>query len=308
MKLPKTPFFETFAFTDIFPELIESDRWDTYDYIGTVSWKAPLKFAESFKFGPFIMVDILKQTPNGTDVIALVGQKDPINILESAEEAHPRFGEAWRGLLQAYNRFTPEQIETTGMEPFYCNYWLAKPRYVKDFISFMQTAHIHMTNLSTIQDALWTNAKYLNNTKVSQDVFGLDYYTNHPFVLERLSPFFFGVQKLNIFIYKKFRVVWSAPADAPLMAKTARSRDGSVQRLREKHPAFIRNKSKSTRVRGNNLAGQRVPSTSQIASQGHIFPRSPAKQKVNYPERYQQYKTMVTNRLAEQAGGHADAT
>ena len=210
LRLPQSALFESYAFSKLFPRLIEEDKWDEYDYIGTISWKAPLKFARAFFFGPFNMSDIIAQTPEGTDVIALVGQQGEYNLLERAEDAHPRFGEAWRGLLRAFDMFTPEQIETNGYTAFYCNYWLAKPAHVKTFIPFISKAQRLLINLPTIQEALWTDAKYLNNTKIAREVFGLNYYPNHPFLLERLTPFYFGVQNLKIFVYKKFGVVTDA--------------------------------------------------------------------------------------------------
>ena len=205
IKLPQSVFFETYAFTHIFPARIESDAWHEYEYVGTISWKAPLKYEHALRLGPLNMTDVVTSAPPGTDVIALLGQKNESqNLLGKAVKLHPRIKVIWFGLLRSFQKFSAHEISTEGMTPFYCNYWLAKPEHVVRFIPFMQEAQRQMENLPSIQDALWSDAHYLKNTNLTQKVFGLDYYTYHPFVLERLTPFFFNVEKLSIHIYGIF--------------------------------------------------------------------------------------------------------
>lgn len=209
LKLPKSIFFETYAFTHTFPDRIKKDAWHKYEYVGTISWKAPLKFEHAFRFGPLNMTEVVESAPPGTDVIALVGQKNESqNMVDKAVVMHQRLKEIWDSLLKAYERYSPEEISTDGMSAFYCNYWLAKPEHVMKLIPFMKKAHTLLESLTSIQDALWSNAHYLDNKALSQKVFGLNYYTYHPFVLERLTPFFFNTEKLSIYVYKKFSKVF----------------------------------------------------------------------------------------------------
>ena len=210
VRLPQTVFFETYAFTNIFPDKIIADEWENYDYVGTVSWKAPLKFMENFRFGKLVMSSIVKRAPDDADVIALVGQHlTNYTMLEKASQAHPRFKEVWEGLLGAFNKYTPEEISTEGMTPMLCNYWLARPQHAIKFIDFMKKAHHLMETLPSIQEPLWSNALYWANKNLTQKIFGLDYYAYHPFVLERLTPFFFNSENLNVFLYMRYKRVWN---------------------------------------------------------------------------------------------------
>lgn len=213
IRLNASVFFETEAFTAHFPSLMIKDKWELYDYIGTISWKAHIKFTKAFGFGMFNLSDVISSAPDNVDVIALVGQRDAKfdNMLNESTRNHKRFDEIWIGLLQAFNRFTPEQISTHGMIPFYCNYWIAKPQYVARFIPFMKEAHGYLTNLSSIQDALWSNPKYIGNKHVAKVVFGRKYYAYHPFILERLSPFFFNMENRSIYVYKQFVNITQLP-------------------------------------------------------------------------------------------------
>lgn len=207
LKVPSSVYFESYAFVHSFPALAMKDQWDKYDYVGTLSWKAPLKFKYSFDFGHLSMKSVLQKAPNSSDVIAFVGEKNAHDLLNKTNRLHPRFQEVWSGLLSAFNRYSDHEISTVGMTPFYCNYWLARPQHVRQLILFLTDAHGFLQNLTTIQEALWSNAGYLSNKKLSQAVFGLDYYAYHPFVLERLTPFFFNSKNLNIFVHKKLKAV-----------------------------------------------------------------------------------------------------
>lgn len=201
MSLPQSLLFESYAFTYIFPRRIETDAWHEYEYVGTISWKAPLKFEQLFYFGSLNLTDVLAGAEPGTDVIALVG--DSQNMVTRANGIHPRFKEVWTGLLQAFERFSPEEISTEGMTVFYCNYWFAKPEHVVRFIPFMKKAQQMLKTLPSIQAALWSDSDYPKNTNLTSKIINLDYYPYHPFVLERLAPFFFNVEKLKIHVHKQ---------------------------------------------------------------------------------------------------------
>lgn len=203
LKLPQNKFFESFAITSMFPDLVERDQWLKYDWVGTVAWKVPVKFLGGFSFGPFNISDILASAPVGTDVIGLAGAKGARSVLANTKDQR-HFWKVWSGLLTAFNRYTPHQISTAGMKPFYCNYWLARPEHVLKLIGFTKRVQFLLDNLTSIQGALWSKHDYFPNAKLTQKVFGLDYYTYHPFILERITPFFFHAEKLNVFIYKSF--------------------------------------------------------------------------------------------------------
>lgn len=205
--LNQSVFFETELFTKHFPTLMVTDNWSNYDYVGTISWKAHLKFTQAFHFGMFNLSDAITSAPPDVDVIALVGKHDSnfVSMLNESTKSHPKFAYIWIQLFSQFPEFTPEQISTRGMIPFYCNYWLAKPDLVARFIPFMEKAQYLLTNLAPLQEALWSNPKYVGNKHVAEAVFGRKYYAYHPFILERLTPFFFNAENRSIYVYKHFK-------------------------------------------------------------------------------------------------------
>ena len=207
--LPQSVFFESVVFIDIIPQLI--NEWINYDYVGTISWKAFHKFKYLFEVGELSIPDAVSSAPAGVDVIGLLGSirnlthGRPISMLKKATNMHPRFSDIWSKLLGAMN-YTSQQISTEGMTPFYCNYFLTKPAHMLKFISFIREATELIQSLTSIQEDLWSDAHYKGNTKnntgIAKRVFGRDYYAYHPFIGERLSPFFFNAQNLSIYVYK----------------------------------------------------------------------------------------------------------
>lgn len=207
--LPQSVFFESVVFIDIIPQRI--NEWINYDYVGTVSWKAFHKFEKVLKVGELSIPDAVSSAPAGVDVIGLLGWSKnltngkPISMLTKANNMHHRFSDIWSKLLGAMN-YTSQQISTEGMIPFHCNYFLTKPAHMLKFISFIRTATNLMQSLTSIQEDLWSDVHYKNNIDIAKRVFGRDSYAYHPFIGERLSPFFFNAQNLSIYIYKTVMV------------------------------------------------------------------------------------------------------
>lgn len=210
VRLPSTVFFETDVFVNHFPRLMAKDLWTQYDYVGTISWKAHIKFSMAFNFGMFNLTDIIASAPENVDVIGFVGQAKgkAVSMLLEAKKVHKRFEEIWTGLLDAFSTYTPEQISTNGMIPFYCNYFLAKPQHMVRFLPFIKQAQNYLQHLPSIQEALWSDPKYtVGKATVAKAVFNRTVYAYHPFILERLTPFFFNVENRSIYVYKKFSIV-----------------------------------------------------------------------------------------------------
>lgn len=177
-----TPYMENVMFTEYFPNL--EHEWRDADYVGTLSWKARTKI----KFDmPAIIEELALLQP---DVFALnPGKKQ---TLMKQPRIHPKFKELWIAVL---NRFGVSKDIATSKQivPFYCNYWLAKPEYLRAYMQFNQRV-VHMLETDAeLQNDLWSDAKY--KTKLPkervQQVFNRPYFTYHPFICERLCCFFF---------------------------------------------------------------------------------------------------------------------
>jgi hypothetical protein len=80
----------------------------------------------------------------------------------------------------------------------YCNFWMAKPTYLKDYIDLF--ASTFLPKLES-QAAVWTDSEYKGNKKYSKQererlfkIFTKSYYPLHPFICERF---------INSFAYSK---------------------------------------------------------------------------------------------------------
>ena len=130
-------------------------------------------------------------------------------MLWQAKYSHKRFNEIWYPLLKSFShnnipRYKPKEISTSNMTVFFFNYWLTKPRIMLNFAEFMRTVHEQLSNLEGIQDALWSDSGYeIKNIPLAQAIFKKDYYTFHPFILKRISPFYFNTKNYSINVHRK---------------------------------------------------------------------------------------------------------
>ena len=83
-----------------------------------------------------------------------------------------------------------------------------------------------METLPTIQKDLWSDANYWRNNELTMNIFNKPYYAYHPFVLERLTPFFFNVSNANIHVYKYFGMykAWKEKSDSAVKQQMAQTR------------------------------------------------------------------------------------
>ena len=76
-----------------------------------------------------------------------------------------------------------------------CNYWMAKPELMQDYINFAKKIKQRMDETSDggLQALLYSDSQYrgqLSKERLVQ-ISGKPYYTYHPFICERLPGFFF---------------------------------------------------------------------------------------------------------------------
>lgn len=179
--------------------IAHKDEWINYDYVGTLSWKSHTKIR-------LPKLDHIKSIESinfeNPDVVAFAPAN--MNLLYQATRDHGfKFKTLWIEILKKLN-YSMEKIMDPSIKLFWCNYWMAKPNVMLDYIKFFQQVKLVLENTKEIQSDLWSNSNY--NGYVSKErlieIFGRPYYTYHPFLLERLPCFFFH-QKYKILPYQE---------------------------------------------------------------------------------------------------------
>ena len=192
-------YFESYAFANIFPK--DFSAWDNYVYVGTISWK----FSEKVGMKPNIIPKIMSSINSlEVDVIGFLYSRFNGSLVSITNVHHPKFSQIWILLMESFgDRFTTEQVKECCLEIFFANYWIGKVKLVKQLSIFHKEVQDRMDFLPSIQQDLWSDAKYIScgsNMKQTplQDIFNRSYYTYHPFILERISPFYFAALNASI--------------------------------------------------------------------------------------------------------------
>lgn len=177
---PGARYMEGAAFLSLLPSL--RDEWRDADFVGTLSWRASDKIRIPPNFE-----DILREV-RGSDVVALLPSTE--KLLPQAVRSHPRFLECWVPLLLRLG-VRPEEAVRDDVACFFCNYWLATPRRMDEWLAWFARAVQVLDSAPEVQDALWSPSGY--GSRLSPErlaaVYGVDYLPMMPFVAERLAPF-----------------------------------------------------------------------------------------------------------------------
>jgi hypothetical protein len=185
--MPTTMYMENWVYS----EFLDAHRseWEGCDYVGTISWKAPTKIymPDMAK----VATVIARQGAAGVNVDAIALFSWPKEtLLQQARETH--FESLWVDWLKLMG-YTESDARASDIPLFLCNYWLAKPSLMNDYIRFFKRAKYILDSDPSLIDRLWANSGY-NVTIERQrciDVYGRPYYPHHCFLAERLAPFFF---------------------------------------------------------------------------------------------------------------------
>lgn len=201
LKIPSSVYLENCMYGFLLEQLLkqESIPWDTYDYVGTLSWKAPSKIAipDMDAVSRYLRV-------SDHDVVAFCFNASTLSLVTQASMTHRAFRSIWCELLDQLG-MDAEDVDTK-VRPFYCNYWIAKPSWLKKYILFYMQAQLVLETHEPLQAALWSDSEYALSSLSSErclKVFSRPYYPHHPFVCERLPSVFFTTQGARILYYTK---------------------------------------------------------------------------------------------------------
>lgn len=154
---------------------IEED-WINNDMIGTLSSSSYLKIDLD------VVNNILLTINNETKYYHFKPDKSDLKIL-SKKEPHPNFNIIWKNIIN--------ELKLNDCKEYYCNYWICKSIYIKDFINWYLNIALPVVKQ---HELIMTNSKYkygrLDNKEL-EVLCGVPYYPILPFILERLIPCYF---------------------------------------------------------------------------------------------------------------------
>ena len=161
------------------------DEWADADYVGAVSWKAGDKVGLT-PGG----VEAACERARGADVVALYPFDAP--LVEHSSACHPRFREAWVGCLRAMG-YAEADATSPRMPYFVCNYWLARPAWLRTYCGWLERLAGVMRDEPGVQDALWADACYPTGLPRGRllELYGRPYLPHHAFLAERAPCFYF---------------------------------------------------------------------------------------------------------------------
>ena len=188
--IPTTFYLEGVMYSHILKR--RQNEWEHAQFVGTLAHSAIEKL-HSIDGVVSTLQDAVKER---ADVAAFMYMGD--SLLAAAEKWHPGFLKLWAGTLR-FLGFPIEKILDETIPSYYCNYWAATPEAMKEYMHFFKVFVHALDTLPCISDDVWNDSGYsgrgpeiagLSPAKCMQ-IWGVDYYPFHPFLLERLPCFYF---------------------------------------------------------------------------------------------------------------------
>lgn len=194
IRLPeKNLFLEFYMYVHYLPT--HREEWQNMDYVGTLSWKAFRKCPINIQMTKIKLAKFSK-----TDLFSFYNVK--LNLFMVSEKSHPRFKETWNVLFQRLGFSEEKDIFPSNCPSFFCNYWLAKPTVMEEFLLLAEQIRkvVENQNDTKLQTLLYLNSGYKGQQTPDKlmENFGKPYYIMLPFVLERVICWFSCRHKLKL--------------------------------------------------------------------------------------------------------------
>jgi hypothetical protein len=194
LRIENTPFFESYAYATILSDKERQKEWSELDFVGLATYKS-LKFLSIEKLEAYLQLAYYSPF----DFIPLYNTGE--NLLQQAVRGHTQeFKGVWDATLSAYG-FTAEEIRSgDDIEVFLRNTFITTPHWMVELCAFMNRyIHIASTN-ETLGLVLASNSHYREaKLHVARIVFHENFYHWHPFIFERLTPFFVHIRNISVF-------------------------------------------------------------------------------------------------------------
>ena len=182
---PTSKYLETGFIVNILPTLVH--EWQDKDYVGTISWKTHTKTNIAIE-----NLDYAKK--NDIDLVYFMyGDSNFEGMFNQIDTYHPFFTKIWKLIFNDYPDPFPKNIAA-----FYCNYWIAKPSVMINYIEFTKTIRDKIEINADIKHLIEKNAMWTQPPSTYKLITGKKFYMYHPFIMERLPSFFAHIQNLKI--------------------------------------------------------------------------------------------------------------
>jgi hypothetical protein len=188
--LPQSQWLENIMYTSYLMD--HKHEWEDKDYVGCMSWSATTKEKKVV-----LVKDVCQNAMDqGADVVALMYRR--VRLIKAAEKYHPGFTTSWLAAWKALG-FTNEKILLHEDIPsFFCNYWLARPEYMKNYCALMAYFDFRVESDPALRKILWRDSMYDQRgpevAKIDEEtkktLFGVPYYPLLIFVCERMPCLF----------------------------------------------------------------------------------------------------------------------
>lgn len=186
--LPPTILFENYMYDEWL--LNNYEEWKDYDYVGTLSWKAHTKILlpDIYKLSNFLY-------NNNYDLVPFYVINDQ-QLLDSIDNKQPNNKKILKLLFEELGY--PNDFISNKFIEFYCNYWIATPKVMLDYINIFKKCKNIINSNQDIQKLLWNYIEYkgeLDDEMLIQ-IFGSLRYSYHPFIYERIPYLYLSKYKI----------------------------------------------------------------------------------------------------------------
>lgn len=192
-QIPTTQYFENYMFLNLLPDTVED--WESHDYVGIISWKTKQKIRL-----PNVTSVVQNANANDADVIAFMmpACREHQHLNGWVEQCHPHVKYLWSILCEQLG-YTPEQYLSTQIPAFCCNYWMAKPEWLKRYMQHIRKARDILESYDTDDGEFQRKLHENSGHTFRVPPVGIHYVMYHSFLLERLPCLFFWVNKANVY-------------------------------------------------------------------------------------------------------------
>lgn len=198
LRCVKPTLFRPVALSSINNPFFEAQLFDAYHkgdlaLSGTLSHIGHVAYSYTKKIPAYDFEKLVTKYTNH-DVIALAACRTH-TLYRFADRWHPGFMDIWQLLMRRVlgDGCAAETCLNHDILPFYCNYWIAKKPVFDKFCEFVSTCMSCIRDDPKLAELCLQNSAYQGGNLSPEQLIaigGRPYYTFHPFVAERLMPFF----------------------------------------------------------------------------------------------------------------------
>ena len=156
------------------------------------------------------------QEAGNADVVALLSPQG-LTLRQQAQQTHGLlFVEIWHEVLRRLGFDDRTVLASDSVSVFFCNYWLARPTLMSEYIAFLERALRLLQFDPALSSLMRADGRYAEGRlKVAKSVFGTPFYQLHPFICERLPVVYFWARDACVLrVHTQFRTVHNFTSSA----------------------------------------------------------------------------------------------